>query len=313
MKKIFKAVVTAVSLVACLGAFAFGSSTKASADLHWTTMEKLEGRTPECALFLEEPKVKNMTDYGYYNVDGQDVWYFYGDNKGGERQNPEIRFVTEGTDTTKKIDGKYTFAPMQVDSFSFDYRIDNKTGYTRVDDSSSPYIVQILASDGTYPIIIPDINEDGGWHTIYVDQWTPVSNAAGNTYESINHLFSGIIFKMAGLDGELMISNIDVVVNGYSLPPLNPYEEPELPETSEEPEVPEVSEEPELPETSQEPEVPEVSEEPTTSEPSTNEPTTSEKEGVLAMLGCNATASGASVLLGLAGAGFVMAIRKRKE
>lgn len=327
MKKIFKAVVAAVSLVACFGAFALSGSTKASAELYWTTMEKLEGRTPECALFLEEPKVKNMTDYGYYNVDGQDVWYFYGDNKGGEGKNPEIRFVTEGTDTTKKIDGKhYTFAPMQIDSFSFDYRIDNKTGHTRVDDSSSPYIVQILASDSTYPIIIPNINEDGGWHTVYVDQWTPVSNAAGNTYASINHLFSGIIFKMAGLDGELMIANIQLKSRGADVPVLNPYEEPETPVDSEEPETPVDSVEPEVPMDSVEPETSEdiylESEEPASSslwmddeeeEPTSEQPQTSEQPEESTKGGCASVIGGSSVLLTLVGAGIMMAIRKKKE
>ena len=337
MKKIFKAVVTAVSLVACLGAFAFGSSTKASADLHWTTMEKLEGRTPECALFLEEPKVKNMTDYGYYNVDGQDVWYFYGDNKGGERQNPEIRFVTEGTDTTKKINGSYTFAPMQVDSFSFEYRIDNKTGYTRVDDSSSPYIVQILASDGTYPIIIPEIKADGGWHTINVDQWTPVTNAPGNTYKSVDHLFSGFLFKMAGLDGELMIANIQLKSNGADVPVLNPYDEPELPEDSEElpmdsVEAPVDSEEPETSNDiaweSDEPSseslwMDDEEEESDTEQPQASDTTTigegdvtSEpgvSNGLQLPFGCGATMGGASALLTLAGAGIMMAIRKKKD
>ena len=340
MRKLFKAVIAAVSLVACLGAFALNATT-ASADLHWTTMEELEGRTPECALFLEEPKIKNMTEFGYYNVDGEDVWYFYGD--GMQTANPEIRFVTEGTDTTKKINGSYTFAPMQVDSFSFDYRIENDTSEKHVADTDAKYIVQILASDSTYPIIIPDINEDGGWHTIYVDQWTPVSNAAGNTYKSIDHLFSGFLFKMAGLDGELMIANIQLKSNGADVPVLNPYEEPEEPLDSVEPELPETSEEPEWEEsaseslweddeeepTSEQPEESDVQEpasdnvttdeeEPTSEQPQASaEPEQNEEggfiDGVKEKLGCSATMGGSAVMLALAGAGIVMAIRKKKE
>ena len=327
MRKLFKAVVAAVSLVACLGAFAL-NGTKASADLNWTTMEELEGRTPECALFLEEPKIKNMTDFGYYNVDGEDVWYFYGDNKGGNGQNPEIRFVTEGTDTTKKINGSYTFAPMQVDSFSFDYRIENNTTQKRVDDTTAQSIVQILASDGTYPIIIPDINADGGWHTIYVDQWTPVSNAAGNTYKSIDHLFSGFLFKMAGLDGELMIANIQLKSNGADVPVLNPYEEPEEPSDSVEPELPETSEEPEssndiyLESEWEEPASESLweddEEEPTSEQPQASaEPEQSEGDGSAdggeEKSGCFSTMGGSAIMFALAGAGVVMAIRKKKE
>ena len=343
MRKLFKAVVAAVSLVACLGAFSL-NGTKASADLHWTTMEELEGRTPECALFLEEPKIKNMTDFGYYNIDGEDVWYFYGADMGGSGKNPEIRFVTEGTDTTVKINDSYTFAPMQVDSFSFDYRIDNDTTLRQVDDVGAKYIVQILASDGTYPIILPEINEDGGWHTITVNQYTPIHNIHGaTTYADVDHLFSGFLFKMAGLDGELMIANIQLKSNGADVPVLNPYEEPEEPSDSVEPELPETSEEPEWEEsaseslwvddeeepTSEQPEESDIQEpasdnvatdeeEPTSEQPQASvEPEQNEEggfiDGVKEKLGCSATMGGSAVMLALAGAGIVMAIRKKKE
>lgn len=327
MKKLFKAVVAAVSLVACLGSFAMGG-TKASANLSYGTMEKLEGRTPECALFLEEPKIKNMTEWGYYNVDGEDVWYFYGD--GRQTANPEIRFVTEGTDTTKKINGRYTFAPMQVDSFSFDYRIENHTKQDYVVDIGAKYIVQILASDGTYPIILPEINADGAWHTLIVNQFTPVMNSGNGatTYAGVDHLFSGVIFKMAGLDGELMIANLHLKSNDADVPFLNPYDEPEEPVDSVEPELPENSEEGELPVLPFESEEPENSsslwmddeEEEPEENTQSGQPVEEEKpeEGfslnsVLQGLGCASTMGGSSVLFALAGAGVVMAIRKKKE
>ncbi len=328
MRKLFKAVAAAVSLVACLGAFAL-NGTKASADLNWTTMEELEGRTPECALFLEEPKIKNMTDFGYYNVDGEDVWYFYGNDMGGEKKNPEIRFVTDGTDTTVKINGSYTFAPMQVDSFSFDYRIDNDTTFKKVDDVGSKYIVQILASDGTYPIILPEINEDGGWHTITVNQYTPIQNKPGaTTYADVDDLFSGFLFKMAGLDGELMIANIQLKSNGADVPVLNPYEEPEEPSDSVEPELPETSEEPEssndiyLESEWEEPASESLweddEEEPTSEQPQASaEPEQSEgggsADGGEEKSGCFSTMGGSAIMFALAGAGVVMAIRKKKE
>ena len=327
MRKLFKAVVAAVSLVACLGAFSL-NGTKASADLIWGTMEELEGRTPECALFLEEPKIKNMTDFGYYNVDGEDVWYFYGD--GMQTANPEIRFVTEGTDTTVKINESYTFAPMQVDSFSFDYRIDNKTKEDYVIDIAAKYIVQILASDGSYPIIFPEINEDGGWHTITVNQFTPVMNSknGATTYAGVDDLFSGFLFKMAGLDGDLMIANIHLKSNGADVPFLNPYEEPEEPSDSVEPELPETSEEPEssndiyLESEWEEPASESLweddEEEPTSEQPQASaEPEQSEGDGSAdgdeEKSGCFSTMGGSAVMLALAGAGIVMAIRKKKE
>ena len=127
MKKLFKTITTAVCLCACAGSFALGATTKASAELYWGDAIQLIDRTPECALFLEEAKIKNMSDWGYYSIATDfDVWYFRGDNKGGEKSNPEIRFITEGTQTKTK---PYTYAPMTVDSFSFDYCIENDTRY----------------------------------------------------------------------------------------------------------------------------------------------------------------------------------------
>ena len=330
MKKLFKTIVTVVSLCACLGSFAFGGATKASADLYWTTMEPLIDRTPECALILEEAKVKNMTDFGYYNVDGVDVWHFVGENKGGEKANPEIRFVTEGTRTITK---PYTLVPTTVDSFSFWYRIDNDTRYTRVEDTDKQYIVQILCSDGSYPIIPVSINDDGGWHMISIDEYTPLTNAGngGNMYSHVKDMFCGFLFKMAGLDGEFMIMDIELCNRGAILPPLNPYDEPELPEESGDVETSEEPTESVEPETS---ETPVTSEEPKESndialeseweesasdslwmddEEEASDTAQPGEEGVLSKLGCASTIGGGTVLLTLASAGFVMAIRKKEE
>ena len=327
MKKLFKTIVTVVSLCACLGSFAFGGATKASADLYWTTMEPLIDRTPECALILEEAKVKNMTDFGYYNVDGVDVWHFVGENKGGNGVNPEIRFVTEGTQTRTK---PYTLEPTTVDSFSFWYRIDNDTNYRYVDDTESQYIVQILCSDGSYPVIKVTVIEDGGWHMISIDENTPVSqsNVGDNMYSQVKNKFCGFLFKMAGLDGEFMIMDIELCNRGAILPPLNPYDEPELPEESGDVETSEESTEIESPVTSEELESSKDSssvsewEEPASDNLSTDDeevasdtaqPGEEEDSGILAQLGCASTLGGGTVLLTLASAGFVMAIRKREE
>ena len=327
--KLFKRIVTILCLGACVTSLTVSSATKASADLSWTTMEALDGRTPECALILEEAKIKNMTDWGYYNVDGVDVWYFNGN--GMATGNPEIRFVTEETQTQTK---PYTLVPMQVDSFSFNYRIDNAGEKGVVDLESVNYIVQILCSDGSYPIITPEIKTDGGWHTITVDQFTSVSNTTSgvSTYAGIDDMFCGFLFKMGGLNGEFMISDIDIVSNGFHVQPLNPYE-PEEPATSEEPETsetPDISEVPEEPTTSETPDISEAPEEPTTSEtPDISEvpeqPATSENPQdqtsstseisftINGLIGCSSAMSGLSTLFALAGAGFVMAIRKKKQ
>lgn len=193
----------------------------------------------------------------------------------------------------------------------------------------------MLASDGTYPLIVPEIKSDNAWHTITIDASTPIQNGNGNIfYGQISHLFSGFIFKMGGLDGDFMIGNIEVVVGGRAMAPLNPYEEPiappcdmpVVPETSEEDELPMISASPEkseAPEASEEEETSEVpvssekDEAPTTSEPpsasitseTSEAPETPQEE----KSGCGSVVSGVYALLSLAGAGFAMAIRKKKE
>ena len=205
---------------ACVGTFALGGVT-ASAQLMQDSWTPLEDRTPECALLLEEAKIKNMTDFGYYNVDGQDVWYFAGD--GTQTKDPELRFVTEGTQTVTK---PYTLASQTVSKFSFDYKIENSGEKYVTDKVGYPYIVQILCEDGSYPIITPKIEAEGEWHTVEVAPSTGIENSflfGATQYRDIDDMFCGFLFKMGGLNGELMIANI-TVYDEYNVPmePLNP-------------------------------------------------------------------------------------------
>ena len=252
MNKFIKGIVTAVCLFSCIGAFAFGGTTKASADLFGGRKEELVGKKPKCALFLEEEKIKNMDDWGYYEVVGRDCWYFAAEGVGGQGKNPEIRFITEGTQTKTK---PYTYAPVTVTSFSFEYCIENSSTEYVDDQFGEQYIVQILCSDGSYPIVPVYVIADGAWHTITIEGDTQIQSSDNPTYFHLQDLFSGFLFKMGGLDGELLISNIQVFANGYLMPSLGWDDEEE--ETSE---IPEVSEESAMSET------PKTSEEPATSE-----------------------------------------------
>jgi hypothetical protein len=210
-----------------------------------------------------------------------------------------------------------------VERFSFSYRISNdKEGF--VEDVNNNYIVQILASDGTYPIIIPNIKVDNAWHTITIDASTPIQNGSGRVvYGQVSHLFAGFLFKMGKLDGDFMISNIELIVNGATLPSLNPYEEPMAP-PCDMPADPETSEE-ELPDWDEDrlPIVsllPEGGKEESADEEEEEAASDSEERESAGQnpekkedSGCGATVSGAYALFALAGAGFVMAIRKKKE
>ena len=163
---------------------------------------------PESTIALEEAKIKNMHEWGYYNTEGKDVWYFYGD--GTAAKNPEIRFVTPGTNTTTKVDGKYTYAPKTIEGFSFKYKLTNTDEKGVADLPSSNYIVQMLASDGKYPIFTPEIIADGEWHTVTITADSVCTNGAAGTLGEMKDLFSGIVFKMGGFNGELMIADIVV-------------------------------------------------------------------------------------------------------
>ena len=191
------------------------SSLAANAATTLTYTEKTQLATPPASqLSLEEAKNKGMTGYGYYNVDGEDVWYFTSDGTKPGGKDPEIRFVTPGTDTTVKVNGSYTFAPKTVDGFSFSYRLANDTEAGVADLPASNYIVQVLASDGSYPIFTPSIVADGQWHTVNIDLTTPCTWAKAAeddtevNFDDVNELFSGFIFKAGNLNGELMIADI---------------------------------------------------------------------------------------------------------
>lgn len=217
MKKILTGVLATLCMGALVGGVLLANNVNASAATNLPIAKEdifeLDA-PPACRLTLEEKKVKGIKEgnWGYYNAEGDDVWYF-SHNGTPTSNNPEIRFVTDGTQTTSK---PYTYAPLEVESFSFDYRIANNGEADVADLENTHYIVQVLASDGMYPIILPFIQDDGEWHTITVNQTTPIINGGENRvqYRDVDHLFAGFLFKMGGLDGEFMIRNINIVVVG---------------------------------------------------------------------------------------------------
>ena len=211
-KKLLSCALIALFMGASVGtAVAVSNSAPAvvasAASLSYESKTQLDA-APASDVTLEEAKIKNMTTWGYYNVDGEDVWYFSGD--GTASGNPEFRFITDGTQTQTK---PYTFAPVAVDGFSFKYKLanDDEKEVKDMAGQGINYIVQILASDGTYPIFQPEIVADGVWHTVSFDLTTACSwNGENVTMDSVNELFSGFIIKMGGLNGELMIADVQI-------------------------------------------------------------------------------------------------------
>lgn len=241
MKKILTGILATLCVGALVGGAMLANNVNASAATNLPIAKDdifALDAPPACRLTLEETKVKGIKagNWGYYNAEGDDVWYFSHDGT-PTSNNPEIRFVTDGTQTTSK---PYTYAPIEVESFSFDYRIANDGEADVVDLKNTHYIVQILASDGTYPIILPFIQDDGEWHTITVNQTTPITNGEENRvqYRDVDHLFAGFLFKMGGLDGEFMIRNINIVVVGEENVDSSTPPKPSTPSTPNTPSTP---------------------------------------------------------------------------
>ena len=176
----------------------------------------------DCAMPLEEGKVKNMTSWGYYDSDSDgvgDVWAFTGD--GTATAQPEIRFSTPGTNTVPSSASR-VYSPISVESISFDYNVTN-TGTELAEASTTSYLLQILgALEGTgslnaYYYHVPEIVADGEWHTLTITLDTPFEGskeglATATTFDDISDIVCCLIFKIGqDFNGEVLIKNFNVV------------------------------------------------------------------------------------------------------
>ena len=296
MKKIMAGIVTALCVGVAAGVATTNFYTADAAKLVYDR-EKLQN-PPACFLSLEEGKVKNMTYWEYCRVDEEyDAWYFYGDGSAEDDNNPEIRFVLDGVQTTEK---PYTLNPITVSEFSFEYCMENTAPAGVVDMKHKDYIVQILGANGLYPVICVDIDADGDWHRITVDATTNFYANTGKdalTYGDYQDQFCGFLFKMGGLDGEFMIRNI-TVYDAYGMELLPEIDEGEDDSADEN-----------------------LSEEVVESNDESNSitsvegvsSTTSVQAGTTAKKGCGSFGVGTMSLTALAAAGVVLGISKKKR
>ena len=158
-------------------------------------------------LVIVDSKIKNYDNYGL--EDG--VWTF---NANNDKTNHEIRFATaESANPANKV---YTAVPL--DSFSFDYKIENSSdGQVGDLKCDANYLVQELAADATYPLMLPEIIADGQWHTLTIDKSTPLVNNEGvqtGTFGDQSYQFAGFILKIGKLTGSVSIKNINFVREG---------------------------------------------------------------------------------------------------
>ena len=183
----------------------------------------------ESAMPLEAGKVKNITDWGYFDTDADgvaDVWGFVGN--GTATAQPEIRFSTPGTDTTPGSSAR-VYKPISLKSFTIEYNIIN-SGSELAESSTTQYLLQILAAyEGTasanaYYYWIPEIVADGNWHTLTVTLDTPFTGSkdgmpTATTMADIKDLVCCFNFKM-GVDfnGHAMFRNMVVEENEAVIP-----------------------------------------------------------------------------------------------
>ena len=183
--------------------------TTTTAIVYFTEVLGIEKAAEEGGLHLEEAKIKNIDSWSK----SEDGAYTFVDATANG--NPEIRFVTEGTDTTVKVDGKYTFAPKTIVSFSFDIAMTNSEPVDiGADFAGASYIVQILGSDGNYYGIKVELAEDGSTQTVEITGETVIQKSGveeQQTVADVANLFSGFIFKCGNVNGSFTISNINVV------------------------------------------------------------------------------------------------------
>ena len=151
---------------------------------------------PDGILKIEDGKTKGMTFAGLYNVDGKVSYYFHNETV---KENAETRFVTEGTNT-KPAKGDRTYGYYNAYKVSFEYKILN-TDETIItgDDANAPYFAQILTKLGGYIPLTFAPTADGAWHT-----------QTFTFTEEQSAVFSGLILKMGGLNGEMLVANIVV-------------------------------------------------------------------------------------------------------
>ena len=153
---------------------------------------------PVSVLHLDQTKIKGYDEHYYETMTGHTgsgitAYVFSAD--GDCAVNPEIRFVTEGTEGDTKV--AYGSA---VTTARFWYKLTN-TSEKNVADGDFPYLLQVLDSEGTYPLINWQPVVDGEWHSWCME--------VPETYQS---RFAGFLVKMGDINGSLVVADIELNV-----------------------------------------------------------------------------------------------------
>ena len=153
---------------------------------------------PASELHLDQTKIKNVT-MRYETMaghNGNQVDTYVASASGNTAGNPEYRFVTAGTEGGTKV--AYSKAVEQV---HFWYKVDNDSEKNAA-DAAVPYLLQVLDSEGTYPIREWTPVNDGLWH-----EWTM------DVQSSFYNQFAGFLVKAGDLDGTFTIAEIQLLTS----------------------------------------------------------------------------------------------------
>lgn len=203
--KHFKRVFCGVALVAlAMGAGVAAMSHHNSPNLAHAAVVETE---PVSELHLDQTKIKGYTRHNYQTMEGHTgsevTAYVFGAD-GNTSPNPEIRFVTEGTEGSTKVAYGST-----VTTVRFWYKLTNSSE-KNVDDGSFPYLLQVLDSEGKYPLFNFQPVADGGWHSWCLA--VPTSYILDEVDYNFQGRFAGFIIKMGDINGELVVADIELNV-----------------------------------------------------------------------------------------------------
>ena len=151
---------------------------------------------PTGPLHLETSKVKSFSDFHFETMEGPSgdtiTTYYFAAGSGAKANNPEVRFITDGTNTSSS---PKVFAAVDTTEVHFWYKLANASEVS-IGDPDKPYMIQILDSDGGYNAVNWDPVNDGEWHVTKF------------TTDTKHDKFCGFVLKAGDMDGSLVVADI---------------------------------------------------------------------------------------------------------
>ena len=151
---------------------------------------------PTGPLHLETSKVKSFSDFHFETMEGPSgdtiTTYYFAAGSGAKADKPEVRFITDGTNTSSS---PKVFAAVDTTEVHFWYKLANASEVS-IGDPDKPYMIQFLDSDGGYNAVNWDPVNDGEWHVTKF------------TTDTKHDKFCGFVLKAGDINGSLVVADI---------------------------------------------------------------------------------------------------------